>query len=313
MTDVSVGKLRDARIEQLDNEPFQGGYPDFAPYNDDLDKACQTEGPPRTCIFDDIRHYLKHHHSLLDYSTPSCTTYFPKLIMASHYLQVFHFTAGLFDKLEYLLDRRHNFAVQDPESTLQPFWSDLHHFRRRIANYTEHLASATVQLGIDELQKQPHEVKCLADKNILYLQREFRDLDQRSDAIFTAYGVLSDIASSQQGLLESRAAQSLQYLAVIFLPLSFAASLFSMADPYNAGQHLFWVYIVISVVMVIVVAACVFVLRAETRKWFQEHFTKTEKGHVPVKPKASRSPTDLEQQVYLPSYKASPRQPRSSS
>ena len=299
-------------IQKLDNEPFQGGYPDFASYDVDPVLACNAEGPPRSCMFEDIRHYLKHHHHLLDYSEPSCTTYFPKLIIASHYLQVFHYTRGLFDQLEYLLDRRHNFAVQDPEATLQPFWSDLHHFRRRLENYTRHLASATIQLGIDELQKCAQDVDNLADKNILYLLREFKDLDQRSDTIFTAYGVLSDIASSQQGFLEFKAAQSLQYLAVVFLPLSFAASLFSMSDAYNAGQHLFWVYVVISVVLVTIVAACVFILRVKTRKWFGDHFTKTDKHRLPAKPRPARTRTDLEQQLYLPAYKAMSRQSKHS-
>ena len=313
MTDVFVGKVKHGKIESLANEPFQGGYPDFVSYDHDLLKVCDTDGPPRSCMFEDIRHYLKHHHTVLDYSKPSCTTHFPKLIIASHYLQVFHYTRGLFDQLEYLLDRRHNFAVQDPETTLQPFWSDLHHFRRRLENYIRHLATACVQLGIDGIQKCPQDVKDLADQNFIYLKREFRDLDQRSDAIFTAYGVLSDIASSQQGLLESRAAQSLQYLAVVFLPLSFAASLFSMSDAYNAGQHLFWVYVVIAVVMVTVVAACMFVLRAETRKWLNEHFTKTSKGHLPAKPRPPRTQTDLEQQPYSPAYKTSSKTQRQSS
>ena len=292
---------------------FKVAKPDFASSDNDPMQACDVEGPPRTCMFDDIRHYLKHHHHLLDYAEPFCTRYFPKLIIRSHYLQVFHYTRGLFDQLGYLLDRRHNFAVRNPEATLQPFWSDLHHFRRRLENYTRHLAGATIQLGIDELQKCAQDVDNPADKNILYLLREFKDLDQRSDTIFTADGVLSDIASSQQGFLEFKAAQSLQYLAVVFLPLSFAASLFSMSDAYNAGQHLFWVYVVISIVLVTIVAACVFVLRAETRKWFKDHFTQTDKHRLPTKPRPPRTPTDLEQQVYLPAYKATSRQSKHSS
>ena len=78
-------------LMQLHNEPFQGGYPDPLIY-DNLEEAVRSPGPPRTCLFDDLVHYLEHHSSKLDIAEPTCTTYYMKLIVASHYIHVYHYT-----------------------------------------------------------------------------------------------------------------------------------------------------------------------------------------------------------------------------
>ena len=75
---------------------------------------------------------------------------------------------------------------------------------------------------------------------LLYFQRKFRGLENRSSAILAGYGVLSQIAGSQQGLQETKAAQDLQHLDVIFSPLSFAASLSSTEHEYSVGQERLW-------------------------------------------------------------------------
>ena len=285
-------------LMQLHNEPFQGGYPDPLIY-DSLEEAMKSPGPPRTGLFDDLGHYFEHHSNKLDKTDPTCTTYFMKLIVASHYIHVYHYTRGLFDQLEFQLDRRKNFAVRKPEATLQPFWSDLHHFRRRLEYYTRHLGTILLHLGIDETIISPQEAKDPADKNFLHLQCQFRDLEQRSDAIFSSYSVLTGISTSQQGLFEAKAAQNLQYLATVFLPLSFAASLLSMNGQYGPGHKSFWVYVVMSAGMFAIVLTCVLVLRPGTLKWIKQNFGKNEIGSTALPSKLPRAQTDLEQQIYL--------------
>ena len=110
------------------------------------------------------------------------------------------------------------------------------------------MPSISLQLGLDELTRTDLKEIDPADIDLIYLQRSFEQLDERCDAILAAYGVLSEIANSQQRLLETRATQNLQYLATVFLPLSLAAGVFSMNDAYMPAQRDFWVFVVVALI-----------------------------------------------------------------
>ena len=139
VTEILAGKHEDTRKVNLEQEPFQGGYPDPIQY-ESLAEALAKPDPPRTSMADDLMHFFIHHYATRNLRCPTSTTYFLRSIAARHYLQVYNYTQGLLDQLEYQLDRRKNFAIDKPEDTLQVFWSDLHHFQRRMEYYRRHLA-----------------------------------------------------------------------------------------------------------------------------------------------------------------------------
>ena len=294
--EVIVGKSKQAKTMKLGYTPFQGGYNDPGTYTS-LDHAVRTPAPPRTSVLDDLVHFFRYHGGQLDFSNPLCTTCFLKLIVYSNMSQVFHYIRGIFDQLEYRLDQRQNFAVQNPEATLHPFWSDLHHFRWRSEFFVRNLTHIVIQLGIDEYQVSPLDIKDPVDKNFLFLQRQFRQLDARSAGVLAGYGVLSQIASSRQGLLETKAAQNLQYLAVIFLPLSLSASLFSMQNTYNFGQEKFWAYVVTAVVLLFLALLGAWLVRSKTQACLRHCFANLKQQTIRQKSRQGKTEPDVELQT----------------
>lgn len=78
----------------MKSEIFQGGYVDFIDFDiltrDGLNGA--FDGPPRTCMLDDLCFYLEHHSPLLfemeGATPPLITSVFLKKITASHYVKL---------------------------------------------------------------------------------------------------------------------------------------------------------------------------------------------------------------------------------
>ena len=245
---VVVGREVNARQELMLNEPFQGGYPDPIDYSS-VDETVQ--GPPRTALFDDLCHYFEHYPGRLSISAqPDSALLFLKLILAAHFTMLLVYTRGVFDHLESILGRRTNFALQDFVNSVTPFWADLHHFNRRCQYFQHDLASNIVQLGLSDLQTAPSALSP-ADKNFLFLQRQFDEVASKSRALFMSFSNLSGIAGSRQSLIEARNVWRLSILGVVFLPLSFTSGMFSTSGEFLPGQSHFWVYIVVSVSIIL--------------------------------------------------------------
>lgn len=50
------------------------------------------------------------------------------------------------------------------------------------------------------------------------------------------------LLESRRSMLEAANVSRLTFIALVFVPLSWVASLFSMADDYSPGHRNFWVY-----------------------------------------------------------------------
>jgi hypothetical protein len=79
-----------------------------------------------------------------------------------------------------------------------------------------------------------------------YLEGEMRDLRD------TCAARLSSI-TTMISLLDSRLAGRLSWAALIFAPISYACSIFSMGGAYAPGDRLFWVYIIVAAFFVLIV------------------------------------------------------------
>lgn len=53
---------------------------------------------------------------------------------------------------------------------------------------------------------------------------------------------LASIAGNRQALEESKRVKRLNLLALLFIPLAYTSSLFSMQDNYALNKQKFWVY-----------------------------------------------------------------------
>jgi hypothetical protein len=236
--------------------PYNGGYVDFMPHRDQIRSR---SGPPRTSCLDDINFYLHAHSSALDLADPSSLRIFVEKIVASHYLKLAEFLQSIIEAAQYNLSRRQdltNFAI----AAVEGYWSDVQALERRIGEYKDDLEAIMLQLRIPfECPQQNHMVgwrDSAADYQFLYLR--FKEIGRRANSLNGSSAALAGLTNNRQAfkaqelsleatkrsIREAMRVKALTIMGAVFIPLAYAASLFSMSDPYRPGGKLFWVYFV---------------------------------------------------------------------
>lgn len=170
-----------------------------------------------------------------------------------------------------------------PMRKVEALWSDMQAWERRTGEYLEDLEGIMVQLGIPLSDcalhssgtsgsgggvSAPGEVPwwdCGAD--FQFLHRRLVSLRHRAGALNAAVTGLAGISGNrisykeqQRAIRETKRMKAITLLGLVFIPLAYAASVFSMSGEYAPGGRLFWVYLVASVPLIGVVLAGYYVL-----------------------------------------------------
>ncbi|PMD62897.1 uncharacterized protein K444DRAFT_558238 [Hyaloscypha bicolor E] len=275
--DPPVGSIRigqSAKTFAIDQQAVNGGYVDFVPNSE----SHRYGGPPRTSLMDDLCFYLQRYPNRMPGDGVGLVFMFVQKIVASHYLVLLNHFDNHIRKVSSRMERQQdlsNFGILSVESQ----WSDARALRRRARLFCEFLEGNMMLLGIPfedpTFQKNAPEtdwIDCTID--FQYLRARFRQLLQETLTLSEALTGLASIAGNRQALkeqevslkatqlsiLEARRAKALTLLGLIFIPLAYTSSLFSMADPYNPGSDRFWMYFVISLPLVFIITVAYYVL-----------------------------------------------------
>ena len=244
---------------------FPCGYLDFTPLEHQMERK---SGPPRTSMAADLTFYLRSVAPLLDLRTPACVTMLAAKIAASHFLMHAGYLREIMSAVEYKasnLAHLAGFHIAEVEAQ----WSDAQTLCRRMHEYIGYLEANMLQLRIPFAEPDTSRVSGWDDvsADFQYLALRFRDLRLRAEMISHSRAGLASIAGNRQGfreqqlalqaaersIREARSARALTFVGLVFIPLAYTASLFSMADPYALGKEGFWVYFAISVPLIIFV------------------------------------------------------------
>lgn len=238
--------------------PYNAGYVDFMPHRDQIKSR---SGPPRTSFLDDIIFYLHTHSSALDLADPSSLRIFVEKIAASHYLKLAEFLQTVIEMVQFNFSRRQDltsFAI----AAVEEQWSDVQALERRIGEYKDDLEAIMLQLRIPfeslNLKHTADWKDSAADYQFLYLR--FKEIGQRANSLNGSTAALAGLTNNRQAvkaqelaleatersIREAKSVKALTILGVVFIPLAYVASLFSMSDPYRPGGKLFWVYFVVA-------------------------------------------------------------------
>lgn len=283
--EVLIGRPPNIRCAEMYNEPYRGGYADVIKYTDLVD-ACATPGPPRTSMYDDLRHYFNIHADRLDVTDdPLSATLILQRIVASHYSVLADYTMKLFEHMYWILGRQENYANRDVSVWAADLWSDLHTFDRRCQRDLYDLTAIVTQFGYAD--KASSQTGTATD--FLVLKQRFEILRGKSQALFASFTSLTSIVGIRQSLGEARSVYILSILGILFLPLSFTSGLFSMAPDYLPGSSKFWIYFVVAIPVILGVFALpallpkVSELLREVKKWtfitstrFPAHWSRSE-------------------------------------
>lgn len=204
----------------------------------------------------DLVHYFKNHSELFstnDWSEPTASSFFVKKIVAAHYLQLVDYIKAMLPSLELRLTTA---WVEEQEQ-----WKSLQTISRRCGNYRDDIEDTLLSLGypfetVDNARRADWK-DCQKDFQYIYFRLKI--LKDRADTLMQSMTGLASIAGNRQNLEEAKRVKRLNLLALLFIPLAYTSSLFSMQDDYAPNKPSFWVYWVcaLSVVALTVIATWV--------------------------------------------------------
>jgi hypothetical protein len=254
--------------DSLTNKPFQDGYVDFLPpkmfyappSSSDLD-ILGKKAHPHTSMLHDLTYYYQRHSHLLtaqEWQTPQKSALFLQKIVAAHYLQLVDYIKVMLPSLELRLTTA---WVEEQDQ-----WKSLQTISRRCGNYRDDIEDTLLSLGYPLDGKLDERAKlCTTDwkdceKDLQYAYFRLKILKERADNLTTSMTGLASIAGNRQNLEEAKRVKRLNLLALLFIPLAYTSSLFSMQDNYAPNKSDFWIYWVSAIGVVAFTSFVTFVL-----------------------------------------------------
>ncbi|KAI1078830.1 hypothetical protein F5B20DRAFT_193927 [Whalleya microplaca] len=257
---TSVRPDGDGNPFAVQTSSFQGGYVDFIPQNEQR-KSCS--GPPRLSMLDDLTFYLTNHFNLLaNCSGSEGVQIFINKIIVGHYWELVNFTNATLSQAQRRLCRHtdlKDFSMTDVERD----WSDAQGNERRSRQYCRELGSVMLQLNIAPCAPTHAKITdwTACEEDFQFLLSQFRNLHQVATSVNVAMTTLAGVAGNRQAaiqqiqsLREAKRTKALTFVGLVFIPLAYACALFSMADPFSPGGPLFWVYFLVAIPLVGLVA-----------------------------------------------------------
>lgn len=209
-------------------------------------------------MFDDLYYYFKSHYRYLNLEEPSAPAFFIEKIVLEHFrrqrdvvkIMVLALQAGLINS--------------DPESSTP---ADIELYRR-----SGHFHEESLQRNCDKLSLIIDRLNLLNSRTVSK-DGDWKDTRPRFETLYHQFEVLlQECRAVNSGIIglvslihattsnkEAKRARVLVLVGLVFVPLSLASSLFSMAEPYSPGHPHFWVYFVVSVPLAIATVATYFI------------------------------------------------------
>lgn len=99
---------------------------------------------------------------------------------------------------------------------------------------------------------QPSNNLTATKRDFQLLHSRMEGLQNRIERIVAVTTAVMSIEESRRALDQNRNLARLTYLAVIFIPMSFVSSLFSMTDDLSTLKATFWVYFTVAIPLSII-------------------------------------------------------------
>jgi hypothetical protein len=236
---------------RLQSQPFLGAYEDFNPPPAFSEYLEQREDGFRGGMFHDLQYYWSQNvPACFNPKDPSLQSlaYYPLRIVAAEWVKYVAVMYHCIKQYEYQHDRL-------PE--LDQFNKDLRElqgWRRRsmislgkIRSILRMLKSNEVVKGIKEQELG----EIIEDFELIGLKLE--DAGRRLENMLPVVMTLVQIADARRSFAETADISRLTVLALVFVPLTFVASLFSMNTETMPGSKDFWVYFAVAVPVTLLV------------------------------------------------------------
>ncbi|EJT68823.1 hypothetical protein, variant [Gaeumannomyces tritici R3-111a-1] len=258
-----IATVNAGNITKHTSKPLHGGFEDFvqpAPFSSfeaatgNIDRNLQ-DPPHQRSMLGSLVHYFVNHRRLQGFSANAMPSniltmgYYPIRIALAEWVLYTHLASRYVKFYEYTLRDVH-IRLHDSDIV------DLQRWRRR-CKQSQHKLALLVEfvhhwlphkqqkqrLGDDsdiDKQQQPWD---LVLKDIGFLQSQLRDHSHSLEQMIPVATAMVQLLDSRQSIAQSANVTRLTYIALVFVPLSWVAGLFSMSERYSPGGNgEFWVY-----------------------------------------------------------------------
>lgn len=256
----------------LSTAPYKGGYPDFMMGQSGFKGV--SKGPPRSSMLDDLCYYLTAYDlNLLDLNNDKCPPalgVFAEKIIASHYASLTLFMSTVLSIQQSALSRQDNMSLFSL-STVEQQWSDIQAWERRLNEYCTDIEDLMLKLSVPFQDPDPSQIQAStwysSTTDFQFLRMRLQQLRNRAEQVNAATSGLASIAGNRQAhqeqQLSSREAlrtKALTLVGLVFIPLAYTATLFSMDDQYMPGAKHFWIYFCVAVPLIFTVLGAYWLL-----------------------------------------------------
>ncbi|KAK8867660.1 hypothetical protein PGQ11_006238 [Apiospora arundinis] len=234
--EVLKGTSKTAMPYEVEIEPYQGGYLDFAEPGFDAETS-----PPRLSMLDDLWYYFETHGASSKVTCPITATRFAQKIVASNYMILVEYLDACVNELETDIRLKHIGKGQKDQSlAIAMQWEILQSWSHRLPEYCGMVDNILCQRHPDP----PEEPQALEDcrKDFVGIKRKMDELRRRAEVLDASFVGLFGMAGMRESLEEAENVRVLTFLGVFFLPLSWISSIFAMPDQYGPEKDRFWLY-----------------------------------------------------------------------
>ena len=250
---------------EIQTSPFQGGFEDFL-FGTFLNVIDPNSGPWRRSLLEDMIFYWSNeqpHGFDVNDSTLISLSYYPLKVVAAEWMTYLEVLYHSIEKYEYDLS-----AVSASIEKLAVLYIDLHALQKwGRRNMT---SSHKLRYVIEFLKHRNNDDR---DKEfVIQLIEDYEHIastigiyGHRLEVTVSIVTSLIQIIDSQRSLIETANITRLIYLAMIFVPLTFVASLFSMNEEITSSVNCLGLYFAV----VISMCALVFLIARPSTQVFR--------------------------------------------
>ena len=248
--------------------PFQGGTEEFTDpplYSKYLENPSDLRN---TSLFDDLVFYMQDFPPGFDARNPSLLYLadYPLKIVTSEWIKYMSLMQHCVKQYEYSVRDVH-LRLQDNE-ILDADLHSLQSWRRRASQSLQKLRTLTEFTRYWSTKETSSGIEAwdLMIRDFEYITAKIEAYSRQLEAVLPVVMSLVQILESRRSSAEAANIKQLTFVALIFVPLSYVATLFSMSDKYAPSNSAFWVYFVVAVPLSLLVLAIARIPVSELKK-----------------------------------------------
>lgn len=258
---------------------FQGGFEDFlSPHT--YSSIHQMTSPGRLSLFDDLIYYwTKERPPVFNPASPTLASlsYYPLKIVAAEWASYINLLAYSVEHYECSIE---DLPISATElAKLESYIRHLQSWRRRSMTSASKVRSLASFVKSGSTGLPGPEIWASLVRDYEHIAAKIDSFGRRLEALTPVVTSFIMIAEGRRSFLETMNVSRLTYLALVFVPLTFVSSLFSMARDTAPGAKDFWVYFAVA----IPVLAIVFLIARPPNRgivWIADHLRRPTKKEI---------------------------------